>query len=267
MKKHFYTFFALLFIAQLVWAEVDSSVSLQTYYATANSKSDNALRLALHDIIKGHTNVTYGGLATLMQWSDTKNADGKTVVDIYTNCTYTCNGALKWISSGNVGDGMNREHTVPQSWFNKQDPMVADAFHIYPTDAKANNNRSSFLYGEFSGKGTSYSTNKCSESGKKGWAASIIFVPCSTSTDLPSISTCNIYRVTKFNLYNQNQRCCGGCCFSIHSSNSCRKCLVNPRTGKTAASANAHTVRPDILPQMDCNKSKSSFLPLPSAMR
>ena len=168
MKKHFYTFFALLFIAQFVWAEVDSSVSLQTYYATANSKSDNALRLALHDIIKGHTNVTYGGLATLMQWSDTKNADGKTVVDIYTNCTYTCNGALKWISSGNVGDGMNREHTVPQSWFNKQDPMVADAFHIYPTDAKANNNRSSFLYGEFSGKGTSYSTNKCSESGKKG---------------------------------------------------------------------------------------------------
>ena len=175
MQKHIFSFFALLFIAQMVWADsIASSVSLSSYYATVNNKSNNELRLALFDIIKGHTQIGYKQLGVIMQYSDTENADGKNVVDIYTNCTYTCNGALSWISSGDVGAGMNREHTVPQSWFNENEPMKSDAFHVYPTDSKANNNRSSFLFGEFSGAGTSYSTSKCSETGKKGsseWTA------------------------------------------------------------------------------------------------
>ena len=175
MQKHIFSFFALLFIAQMVWADsIASSVSLSSYYATVNNKSNNELRLALFDVIKGHTQIGYKQLGVIMQYSDTENADGKNVVDIYTNCTYTCNGALSWISSGDVGAGMNREHTVPQSWFNENEPMKSDAFHVYPTDSKANNNRSSFLFGEFSGAGTSYSTSKCSETGKKGsseWTA------------------------------------------------------------------------------------------------
>ena len=152
---------------QFTWAEVEASTSLKTYYAAADGKSDNALRLALESIISGHNDIGYKQLGTIMQWSDTKDADGVHVIDIYTNCDYTCNGAVTWISSGNVGDGMNREHTVPQSWFNKETPMVSDAFHIYPTDAKANNNRSSFLYGECP-NGTSSSTKKCAETGKLG---------------------------------------------------------------------------------------------------
>lgn len=164
MKKTFISFFALLLVAQ-IWA-VDSSTSLQTYYATANGLSDNELRLALYDVIKGHTVVSYKQLGTLLQWSDTENADGIHVIDPYTNCTFTASGALTWISSGAVGAGLNREHTVPQSWFNEGSPMVSDAFHIFPTDTKANNNRSSYLYGEFTGDSTAYSSNKCAETGK-----------------------------------------------------------------------------------------------------
>ena len=174
-KKKLFSFLAFCLCTTFAWAtEINSSTSLSTYYATANGKSDNALRLALQDIIDNHTVVTYKNLGTLMQWSDTKDADGKNVIDIYTNCTFTVSGPISWSSSGNVGDGMNREHTVPQSWFNESSPMVSDAFHIYPTDCKANNNRSSFLYGEFSGNGTSYSSNKCKETGKLGnseWTA------------------------------------------------------------------------------------------------
>ena len=176
MKKHFIYLLALVCVAQMSWAEVNSSMSLTTYYAAANGKSGNALRLALFDIIKTHTQIGYSSLGTIMQWSDTENADGVHVVDIYTNCTFTCTGAVTWIGSGNVGDGMNREHTVPQSWFNSQEPMKSDAFHVYPTDTKANNNRSSYLYGEFAGNGTSYATNKCAETGKKGtseWTAGV----------------------------------------------------------------------------------------------
>ena len=176
MKRCIFYVLALVFCAQGILAEVDSSVSLNTYYATANGKSGNELRLALFDVIKGHTQIGYKNLGTIMQWSDTKDANGKDIIDIYTNCTFTCNGPVTWISSGDVGKGLNREHTVPQSWFSEDEPMKSDAFHVYPTDTKANGNRSSFLYGEFSGNGTSYSSNKCAETGKKGtseWQAGV----------------------------------------------------------------------------------------------
>lgn len=166
MKTHIFTFLALFLCASIVWADVDSSTDLKTYYASANTTSGNQLRLALQNIIDGHTVVSYGDLGTIMQYSDTEGADGRHVVDIYTDCNFTCSGPITWKSSGDVGAGMNREHTVPQSWFDKKSPMVSDAFHIYPTDCKANNNRSSYLYGEFSGAGTSYSTSKCRETGK-----------------------------------------------------------------------------------------------------
>ena len=173
MKKHFLLFLAFIFVAQLSWADVDSSTPLATYYATADGTTGNDLRLALQNVIKGHTSIGYKQLGTLMQWSDTENADGVNVVDIYTDCTFTVSGPITWSNTSSVGGGMNREHTVPQSWFSENEPMKSDAFHVYPTDCKANGNRSSYLYGEFSGAGTSYS-DKCKETGKKGtseWTA------------------------------------------------------------------------------------------------
>lgn len=160
---------ALMSVSVTVWAEdVTPSVTLTTYYSAANGKTSNALRTALQGIIDDHTNIGYDNLKYLMKYSDTDEANGTDVIDIYSTCTFTAGAtSLTWASSGSVGDGMNREHTVPQSWFGEATPMVGDAFHIYPTDCKANNNRSSYLYGEFSGTGTSYSSSSCSESGKK----------------------------------------------------------------------------------------------------
>ena len=146
-------------VSVTVWAEVTPSVTLTTYYSAANGSQGNALRLALQDIISTHTDVGYDNLGTILRWADTENADGSHVIDIYTNCTFTVSGDISWNSTNTVGAGMNREHTVPQSWFNESSPMKADAFHVYPTDCKANNNRSSYLYGEFSGSGTSYSSS------------------------------------------------------------------------------------------------------------
>lgn len=122
--------FALLFVSQIVLAGIDASTSLTKYYVLAEGKSGNDLRLALQASITNHKIVSYKQLGTLMQWSDTENADGKHVVDIYTDCSFTVSGPLTWKSSGEVGAGMNREHTVPQSWFDEDTPMVSDAFHI-----------------------------------------------------------------------------------------------------------------------------------------
>ena len=159
---------ALLVVAQIGFAEeIEPSVSLWSYYATTDAKSGDAVRMALFDVIKDHTSIGYKQLGIIMQWSDTEGADGQNVVDIYTSCPYTVSGPITWSNASSLGGGLNREHTVPQSWFNENEPMRSDVFHVYPTDCKANSNRASFLYGECP-NGTSTSTSKCAETGKKG---------------------------------------------------------------------------------------------------
>lgn len=43
--------------------------------------------------------------------------------------------------------GFNTEHTYPQSFFNEAEPMKSDIFHLYPTEANANNVRSNYPFG------------------------------------------------------------------------------------------------------------------------
>ena len=160
MKNKFLLLSFVLMLCTALFAAVEPSVTLTDYYADANGKSGNELRLALRAAIDHHTNITYAKLGYIMKYADTKNADGIHLIDIYSNVPYSTSTTnnkgkadiddetVNWISGGKVGEGLNREHTVPQSWFGKNDPMLADAFHIYPTDAHANNHRSSYLYGE-----------------------------------------------------------------------------------------------------------------------
>ena len=54
------------------------------YYDAAQGKTGEALKTALHNIIKGHTAVSYDYIWTAFQTTD-KRADGK-VWDIYSNC-------------------------------------------------------------------------------------------------------------------------------------------------------------------------------------
>jgi len=43
--------------------------------------------------------------------------------------------------------GFNTEHTYPQSFFNENEPMRSDLFHLYPTDNEPNNRRSNYPFG------------------------------------------------------------------------------------------------------------------------
>lgn len=114
------------------------------YYEGALGKSGKNLKTALSSILSDCGSVSYDGLYSVYKTSD--NRDGK-VWDMYsatTNYTFgqTC-GNYK-----NEGDCFNREHSVPQSWFGSQKPMVSDAWHVYPTDGKVNGMRSNFPFGE-----------------------------------------------------------------------------------------------------------------------
>ena len=135
----------LFFILLLVPATLAFAAAPTTYYDSAEGQSSDNLRYALQSIIEGHTVVSYAGLYDVYKTSD-NTASGK-VWDMYSTCTWT-HGQKKCGEYSAVCDCYNREHSVPQSWFGEASPMVSDAFHVYPTDGKVNNQRGNLQFGE-----------------------------------------------------------------------------------------------------------------------
>lgn len=121
------------------------------YYNSAQGLTGNNLKIALHNIIKNHTVLTYNNLWTVFPNTD-KKANGK-VWDIY---SYNPSGAQPYEytfvtnqcgSYNSEGDCYNREHSWPQSWFNSDVTPTSDLFHIYPTDGSVNGIRANYPYG------------------------------------------------------------------------------------------------------------------------
>ena len=98
---------------------------------------------ALRNIIYSHRQLSYNALWDAFKTTDT-DADGY-IIDMYSNCRYRPDqhGA----SAKTVGEGFNREHSFPKSWFDDATPMYTDLFHIYPTDIRVNSQRSNFPFG------------------------------------------------------------------------------------------------------------------------
>ncbi len=127
------------------------------YYNAAVGKTEAALKSQLYTIIStGYTTKSYDYLHTIYLTSDTTSTGN--IWDMYSTCTWTP-GVKKCGNYNNVCDCYNREHSIPQSWFNKDSPMVSDAFHVYPTDGVVNAQRGSFPFGECSA-GTTLSGGK-----------------------------------------------------------------------------------------------------------
>lgn len=132
--------FAALLVTSSLWAQIPSG-----YYDGAEGKTGQELRAALHEIIKGHHSVGYGGLLDAYPYTD-HDGNGH-VWDIYSSCTFTYGVTSQECGSyKKEGDCWNREHSWPQSWFNEQSTPRCDLFHVYPTDGKVNGIRSNFPY-------------------------------------------------------------------------------------------------------------------------
>ena len=144
----------------------------KTYYQDANGKSGEALKTALHNIIKIHTQINYKtGLIEAYKNTDTR-ADGY-VRDWYSKTTNYTHDVDKAGSYSKEGDCYNREHSVPASWFSNAYPMYSDIVHVVPTDGYVNNRRSNYPFGETNGE--TYKSNngycklgKCTVSGYTG---------------------------------------------------------------------------------------------------
>ena len=146
------------------------------YYNSANGLTGNQLKVALHNIVKGHTSISYSQLWNAF-WS-TDNKGNGVVWDMYSDRP---NGNPPYIyylgtdQCGNYsgeGDCYNREHSWPSSWFNDQTTPRTDLHHIFPTDGYVNNKRSNYPFGEVrSASWTSQNGSKlgtCKTSGYSG---------------------------------------------------------------------------------------------------
>ena len=119
------------------------------YYSTATG-TGYTLKTQLYNIIKGHTDLGYGGLYVTYETSDIDSFyenDG-TVLDMYSEkpngvdpYNYSTTSTQRCGTYAKEGDCYNREHIIPQSSFGSAAPMVSDAHFITPTDGKVNGQR------------------------------------------------------------------------------------------------------------------------------
>ncbi|WP_426484390.1 endonuclease [Flavobacterium sp. 2] len=175
MKKNY--FLLLLFLATIGFAQIPSG-----YYNTATG-TGYTLKTQLYNIIKGHTDNGYAGLYTTYQTSDVDNFyenDG-TVLDMYSEnpsgtdpYNYSTGSTQRCGNYSAEGDCYNREHIIPQSVFNEQSPMVADAHFITPTDGKVNGMRSNYPHGTVSSATyTSQNGGKLGSSSVSGYSGTV----------------------------------------------------------------------------------------------
>ncbi|MCR4737757.1 MAG: endonuclease [Bacteroidales bacterium] len=147
------------------------------YYNNASQKKGYALRQALFNIVKTHTELSYSALWNAFRTTDVR-PDNSKVWDIYSDnptgqtSYYYVFGTNQCGNYNSEGDCYNREHSVPQSWFGEATPMKTDLFHIYPTDGFVNGKRNNFAFGEV-GNASWTSTNgsklgSCATSGYSG---------------------------------------------------------------------------------------------------
>lgn len=127
------------------------------YYSSAQGLTGPALKTELSKIItQGHRDNGYSGLWTAYKTTDIDNfyeKDG-TILDIYSENPAGTDPYNYAVGTGQCGnydseaDCYNREHIVPQSFFNETSPMRNDIHFIRPTDGKVNAIRSNYPFGE-----------------------------------------------------------------------------------------------------------------------
>lgn len=111
------------------------------YYSSLTGKSTSALKTALYQIINPHTEVSsYNNLPAYFRKTDIR--DGHYWWDMYSSMDVDVNTQF--------GTYMNREHSLPKSWWGglTDIPAYIDLNHLYPGEAKANQQKSNYPLGE-----------------------------------------------------------------------------------------------------------------------
>ena len=176
MKK--FTTLLLGFLFSLGLAQAPAN-----YYNGTEGLTGAPLKTKLSQIISaGAVDRGYDGLYTGYPTTDSDHYyenDGS-VLDIYSeNPTgtdpYTYRHGIKKCGNYSVeGDCYNREHVIPQSFFNEQAPMRGDIHFVRPTDGKVNGMRSNYPFGAVSSPSfTSKNGTKVGPSSSLGYGGTV----------------------------------------------------------------------------------------------
>ncbi len=176
MKK--FTTLLLGFMFSIALAQAPAN-----YYNGTEGLTGAALKTKLSQIITaGHKDNGYDGLYNGYPTTDSDHYyenDG-TVLDIYSeNPTgtdpYTYRHGIKKCGNYSVeGDCYNREHVIPQSFFNQQSPMRGDIHFVRPTDGKVNGMRSNYPFGAVNSPSfTSKNGTKVGPSSSPGYGGTV----------------------------------------------------------------------------------------------
>ncbi|MEK4484683.1 endonuclease [Psychrobacillus sp. FSL H8-0484] len=111
--------------------------STDAYYQTALGKEGLALKVALHEIIDDHKQLTYDGAWEALKETDEDPNNKSNVILFYSGISRS-----KSLNGGDVGD-WNREHTWAKSHGNFGTSMGpgTDIHHLRPTDVTINSTR------------------------------------------------------------------------------------------------------------------------------
>lgn len=136
-----------------------------SYYESINlNLKQNSLIAELGDLLAStHTTKSYNDLWDGYILGDIKPGTNY-LWDMYSNCNFDAYNPPK----GNYkkeGDAVNREHSIPQSWFNEASPMKSDYYHVVPTDGYVNNRRSNYPFAEVDDDAVKYTSSNGSKLG------------------------------------------------------------------------------------------------------
>ena len=159
------------------------------YYNTATGLNCSQLKTALKNIVTtGNNAQTYNSIWTQYTSTDIKprtigSGSANVIFDIYSakpgqtdpyQYTPTTNQCGNYSAENNC---YNREHSVPQSWFNgntSSNGPATDYLHIFPSDGWVNGKRGNFIYGEVaSASFTSLNGSKLGTSANAGFTGSV----------------------------------------------------------------------------------------------
>lgn len=148
--KRFYTLAAGLLSFAALLADAPAG-----YYSSLDGLAGESLKNKLHEIIFPHTQLTYSSLWNYFPQTDAypDEVDGRTLVwDMYSDNWNTHH----YFYFGGTS-GLNREHSVPKSWWGNSGSSNSDIekflagtdlMHLFPSDGSANMAKSNYPLGE-----------------------------------------------------------------------------------------------------------------------
>ena len=148
MKRNRLYRIAILLVAVNAWLGAVASIPAG-YYNSLEGKSGQALKDAIHDLTLQHTMLSYYSLWGYFANTDCRPENNSLVWDMYSDGTFYFRGGSR------AAYGMNREHSLPKSWwygYTEEQGYAAytDLNHLYPAEEEANLEKNYWPMGEVS---------------------------------------------------------------------------------------------------------------------